>query len=104
MSQSYTRAVPGPGAYDAAVVEAAKKGAAPKYTFGSKSGDGRVEAGKGAPGPGAYNLGSSIGKEGVKSTIASRKGETGFTVSSAAPGPGAYSPSVPRDTGPAYRY
>lgn len=103
MSQSYSHGVPGPGAYDAAA-QAAKKGAAPKYTFGGKSSDGRVEAGKGAPGPGAYNLGSSIGKEGVKTTIASRKGDTGFAVSSAAPGPGAYSPSLPRDNGHAYRY
>lgn len=63
-----------------------------------------MDTSKANPGPGAYNLGTAIGKEGVKSTMTSRKGDTGgFGTASQAPGPGAYSPSLPRGA-PAYRY
>ncbi len=69
-----------------------------------RSSDGRVEAGHGSPGPGAYNLKGSIGNEGVRPTISARTGGTaalGGTLYS--PGPGAYSPGMVRGGSPSYR-
>ena len=56
-----------------------------------------------APGPGAYNLRTAVGAEGVKSTMVGRRPETTGGYTSYIPGPGAYSPTNPRGGVPSYK-
>eukprot|EP01016_Furgasonia_blochmanni_P022269 TRINITY_DN242_c0_g1_i2.p1 TRINITY_DN242_c0_g1~~TRINITY_DN242_c0_g1_i2.p1 ORF type:complete len:467 (-),score=74.34 TRINITY_DN242_c0_g1_i2:136-1464(-) len=92
-----TESVPGPGAYESKpkVVEG------PRFGFGSASRDDLHNSSKFVPGPGSYNMRSSIDREHGYSMVA-RRPESAY-VRSSGPGPGAYEPKLMKTAAPSYR-
>lgn len=79
----YKRDIPGPGTYNYSKEYVLLRN--PKYSFGSKLKI-RIKPDL-APGPGAYNCDSLVGKEGTKITIGMKLNKT---IDQGTPGPGAY--------------
>jgi len=110
---THNLAVPGPGAYDFNKKASSSVHASPKFTyfyklylsfysFGLKTPDCALYAGRGVPGPGTYNLKNAVGSEGTRLTILPRRPDSAPSYGRNAPGPGAYTPGFFKNA-PAYR-
>ena len=64
---------------------------------------GPIEAGHGSPGPGTYDVRSSVGTEGVKPAMVPRRGDALSSSTQFVPGPGAYTISNLKGGVPSYR-
>lgn len=95
-----TRSSPGPGAYTPRN-GSSKHSAAPKFSFASKQANLSMTLNRTGPGPGSYELKSTIGSEGKKHSITPRRPASAKS-GSREPGPGAYNIST-TNSGPKYR-
>lgn len=96
-----TNASPGPGAY-APKGGSSKYSAAPKFSFASKQANLSMTLNKTGPGPGSYEVKSTIGSSGKKHSMTPRRPSSARPGSNREPGPGAYNIST-ASSGPKYR-